>query len=340
MPNYTYKIDLVKLCEEIGLGQLQIDPQPIQGGLLHKMFKVKTEKGEFAVKALNPQIMLRENVKKNYIFSEDIVNIVHQNKINSIPALSFGGEVIYNLDGQFYMIFPWFNGKPLEINNIDVGKCEIIGKLLAKIHRLDFSSIFKNIENNSHVCLIDWENYLKLSKKQNVEWLRLFNKNIVMIMDMERKAKDSYKKLFLNVLISHRDLDQKNVLWNEDGIPMIIDWEAAGYINPTLELLDVALYWSGVESENIDKNAFKTIIKSYLDEGGIIKDDLSDVFNASLLGKIQWLEYSIRRSLGIESNDDLDRDIGTQQVIGTINLIKRFYDNISVLVNWMEEVNR
>lgn len=34
-----------------------------------------------------------------------------------------------------------------------------------------------------------------------------------------------------NQVISHRDLDPKNVMWKNDA-PYIIDWEAAGYVNP------------------------------------------------------------------------------------------------------------
>lgn len=43
-------------------------------------------------------------------------------------------------------------------------------------------------------------------------------------------------------VISHRDLDPKNVMW--DGMnPYLIDWEAAGPVNPYQEFLEVALYW-------------------------------------------------------------------------------------------------
>ena len=65
-----------------------------------------------------------------------------------------------------------------------------------------------------------------------------------------------------NLVISHTDLDRKNVMWQEDK-PFIIDWEASGYINPTIELIQVAWYWSGGDVENIDYNKFGILIKSY-----------------------------------------------------------------------------
>ncbi|WP_449602525.1 phosphotransferase [Paenibacillus sp. Marseille-Q9583] len=73
-----------------------------------------------------------------------------------------------------------------------------------------------------------------------------------------------------HMVISHRDLDQKNVLWDELQIPIIIDWEAAGPIHPTQELIDVALYWSGFETGSVRKDAFYTLISTNREQGGEI----------------------------------------------------------------------
>jgi predicted Ser/Thr protein kinase len=34
-----------------------------------------------------------------------------------------------------------------------------------------------------------------------------------------------------NTVVSHGDLDQKNVLWDKTGKPILIDWESACKIN-------------------------------------------------------------------------------------------------------------
>lgn len=56
--------------------------------------------------------------------------------------------------------------------------------------------------------------------------------------------------------MSHRDLDQKNVLWNTDNHPHLIDWESAGWTNPMVELVTMALNWGGIVSGQIDRDAF------------------------------------------------------------------------------------
>ncbi|MFD1908176.1 hypothetical protein ACFSQ7_35545 [Paenibacillus rhizoplanae] len=49
---------------------------------------------------------------------------------------------------------------------------------------------------------------------------------------------------------------------------MIIDWEAAGWVNPAQELMEVALYWSDFESGHIRKADFCAVIHAYRSQGG------------------------------------------------------------------------
>ena len=52
------------------------------------------------------------------------------------------------------------------------------------------------------------------------------------------------------MVISHRDLDPKNVMWNGSE-PLVIDWEAAGYVNPYQEFLEVLNYWADDGEEQV-----------------------------------------------------------------------------------------
>ena len=49
------------LIEQYGLGTIEGEILPVSGGLLHKMFKVHTTTGTYAVKCLNPEKMSRPN---------------------------------------------------------------------------------------------------------------------------------------------------------------------------------------------------------------------------------------------------------------------------------------
>ena len=41
------------------------------------------------------------------------------------------------VDGQYFYIYEWYNGKTLKDSEITQYHCEIIGKKLAKIHNID-----------------------------------------------------------------------------------------------------------------------------------------------------------------------------------------------------------
>ena len=49
----------------------------------------------------------------------------------------------------------------------------------------------------------------------------------------------------------------------ENDVPYIIDWEAAGYINPYEELIQVLNYWIVDENQNCNKEKFDALMNAY-----------------------------------------------------------------------------
>lgn len=118
------------------------------------------------------------------------------------------------------------------------------------------------------------------------------------------------KLLALDMVISHGDLDPKNVMWSKDN-PIIIDWEAAGFVNPMYDLIEAAIYWSENETEIIDKDKFMAFIDGYKKKHGTLKADWRTVLIKGFSGKIGWLEYSLKRSLWIECTDEAEQQMGS-----------------------------
>ena len=67
---------LVKLVRMCGLGKIIADAEPVSGGLMHRMYKVITNSGVYAVKHLNAEIMKRPGVHENYARAEKIEGIL------------------------------------------------------------------------------------------------------------------------------------------------------------------------------------------------------------------------------------------------------------------------
>lgn len=333
MSDIQYNLQFKKLCDILQLGEIVGMAKAISGGLLHRMYAIETTKGKYAIKALNPRIMLRPVAMQHFINSERIVSIA-SNNIPALPAKRFNGTFMQEIDKQFYLVFDWVDGKSLKSSEINIVHCEKIGTILADIHMTDFSKLGLINDVSDNEQSIDWNYYLEKGQENNIVWVDLLLEIIDKLYDWNAQANESAKQLASDMVISHRDLDSKNVMWSQDN-PIIIDWESAGYTNPMQELTETATYWSENELGDIDKERFFAFIGGYKKRYGTLQANWRMVLVNGFLGKLGWLEYSLKRSLWIECTDVEEQKMGTDQVTGTINDIRRYADIISELEKWL-----
>lgn len=333
MSDIRYNLQFDKLCNILQLGEVVSEVEAVYGGLLHRLFAVQTTQGKYAVKALNPQIMLRPTAMQNYVNSELIANAA-ANIIPALPAKKFNGLSIQELDNQFYLLFDWVRGRSLKASEIKVSHCEKIGTILADIHRMDFSElgILKDCSDNEQ--LIEWNYYLQKGQENSAVWVDLLMEIIDQLYIWNNQAAKASKMLASNLVLSHRDLDSKNVMWNQDN-PLIIDWESAGFINPMQDLTETAVYWSEDENGKIDKDKFISFVRAYKNKYGEVEADWKAVLSIGFLGKLGWLEYSLKRSLWIECTDEKEQQLGAEQVIGTIKALISYADIIAEVEVWL-----
>lgn len=246
--------ELEKLAAVFGLGKLLETPEEIHGGLLHKMYRVAASQGTYAVKILNSEIMRRQSALRNMIQSEKIAASLGR-EITAVVSLEIGGNQVQELDGKYYMIFPWIEGVSVFPPEITKEHCRMIGDVLGRIHRANVS-VEGTVPKEGGPEIYDWEKYLRLGPQkglQETEWCIGYRKAAEDIHTWNKAAYDAGQSLAENMVISHRDLDPKNVLWK--GMkPHVIDWEAAGYVNPFQEFLEVINYWTGDGKGESDRN--------------------------------------------------------------------------------------
>lgn len=294
--------------------KLQGKPTHLNGGFMHKVYKVDTDQGIYTLKLLNPFVMQRETAMANYAKAEQIEFLLEQHDIPILPSLSFGGRKMQEIDGQYFYIFDYFFGNPLKKDEITEYHCREMGKVLAKIHSID-----KRVENeNFFEMSIDWESYLTEMKKVDVRLYTILNDAFSIIIDSQNRSNLARKKLPQIVSICHNDMDCKNVLWNGNDY-RIIDLECLSYNNPFMELFELALCWSGYENYQIDFQMFQAFLQGYKNEGGELPTDWKTLYDCNN-GRLEWLEYNIKRVLGINCGED-EKEIGIEQVEETVQHI-------------------
>ena len=72
--------------EKYGLGEITGPVEPVTGGLMHKMYKVQTISGIYALKCLNPDIMKRPGALANFAAAEDLERLLEEHGLPCIIA--------------------------------------------------------------------------------------------------------------------------------------------------------------------------------------------------------------------------------------------------------------
>lgn len=313
---------IMAICDYFGLGRPIETPIRIYGGLLHIMWRLITEKGTYAIKQLSQDINLFDSqIVRNYNLTEYIAFCFIQQGISAVCALEQSGNYLLVLDGVGYLVYPWIAGTALDKDAISENKALQIPEILARMHNIDLSipeilepefDIHKNDDIVSFVQkALDYQcPFAKLLKDKLPDLL---------------KANSTYQRaipiLKKQAVVSHGDLDQKNVLWDKFGNPILIDWESARKLNPTYEIVNASLDWSGITTE-FNKELFFKLIKAYKKARGIIDNSSLEASFYGVLGNwINWLVYNIDRSCNNVSSEQ--QKIGIEQVAQVLPTILR-----------------
>ncbi len=311
------KEKIIQLIRNLNLGDIKGDILPVSGGLMHKMFKVQTSTGTYAIKYLNPEIMKRPAAMENYKKAEVLERILEDNQIPIVPALTFDGRKMIELDGGYYYIFRWQEGHITNWDSISSEQCYKAGEILGNIHRIDS----QNIEAEEiELSAIDFKDYLDSAKKMNNSVATVLEKNLELLENSQEKLNEARKRLPSIRAICDDDMDPKNIMWDE-GKAYVIDLECLDYGNPVSSCFNLSLQWSGTVNERFEKENLAAFYKGYLkayDNGFQSYDELFGIAYTW----VEWLEYNMRRTLGLESKEEAEIKLGVEETIKTINRIR------------------
>lgn len=323
------------LFTKYNLGEILEEPEAVTGGFMHKMYCVNTQSHKYAVKEFNPSVMKREGVKENIIQAEHIAAALNE-KIPLVSAIPFEDNVLLPSNDLYYMIFDWIDGISIYPPDITVNHCAQIGLLLGKIHTANIQIPGMGKDTNE-APEYNWELYLHLGQEVNAIWVPEIKQIIDQLKTWNMELKKASLVLREEQVLSHRDLDPKNILWFKDK-PCIIDWEAAGYVNPYQELIEVINYWTDKGNGELDRNKFEAIYQAYRVSVTNIQVDWYPIITSGFGGMLGWLDYSFKRSLEIDIVSLEEKVLGTEQVLNTIKELIRYTQKMKLLHNWLTDL--
>lgn len=320
-----------KICSLCDLGELQQNPIVVTGGLLHKMYCVRTNQGKYAIKTLNPDVMNKPDALEKLEQAEHIAyKLKNENDISAICVKPVNGKMVFEVDDTYYEIFEWFDGKSIFYPDITAAHCAKVGEQLGKIHASNIC-VEGLYQENTVRCRYEWKNLLSALKKE-YEVYSLFQENILQLEKWDYDVVENAAKLKSNQVISHRDLDPKNIMWKND-VPYIIDWEAAGYINPYEELIQVLNYWIVDENQNYNKEKFDALMNAYCSWMDVRFEYWHEVFLCGSDAMLGWLVYNIQ--VLIEAQTQIGKNAAREQIKKTLLELKMYDKQKIILRNWI-----
>lgn len=299
-----------------GFGTVISPIEPVFGGFLHRMYKVTTDCGIYAVKHLNPEIMSREDARDNYERAEKIECLLEKEGIPVIPAITVDGRKMQKEGGCYFYIFHWQDGRITDWNTISKDACRTAGNILGRIHAIHPVSV---PHKEPELSKINWQAYISRANDTENEIASVLTDNAELFIHAEKELNRARAFLPDIMCVSNGDMDPKNVMWDK-GKPWVIDLECLDYDNPVSHALQLALQWSGVVICSLDTEKLAAFFDGYLAAYDNGFRAYGDVFGLAYTW-VEWLAYNIQRALGVCA-DEAERMLGISEVKSTVERIR------------------
>jgi thiamine kinase-like enzyme len=315
------------ICSQFNLGKPVGIPTRVYGGLIHIMWRLKTDKNSYAIKQIN--VPLTEAIKQEFELTEQIAEKFKSLGIPAITSIKSSGVSLLTVEDTTFITYPWIDAKALSNAAVSQAQAIKIATILSQMHSINLCVKEVGKADHSFYSQVAFNDLFESAKTQKIELPDILHENYSRIIELNTKYIDAIPTLQNDSLISHGDLDQKNVLWDKDENPYLVDWESARLLNPTLELIMVALDWSGINTGNFDENIFLKIIQTYSANHLIDPGQVRPCLNGVLGNWINWLAHNVKQLLS--QKPDAETQIALQQIqqtCRTINYIDTHFDEI------------
>ena len=322
------------LCVLYNLGEAITAPREITGGFVHRVWHLTTTRGSYAVKQLNSTITQYPNIYDIYRTSERIAATMLDAGVPAIAAMKGSDDdTLHVIEDAAFQVYEWVDGTKSSSRTIEPERTRLIGSILAKMHGQ--SATFPGLipPDLEPFTEDDWDMLTFQAADRELNWAQRVRTALPRILEWSKWEAQVEETLEKTLVVSHRDLDQKNVLWRDEQHPAIIDWEAAGLVNPTMEVVGAAFSWSGLVRGMPDETSFTALLEGYVSSGGLIRDSGLTAIYGVMGNWLNWLHFNILRSFAFPENE---RKLGESETLQTLTLLYALANNAEKWAIWVE----
>lgn len=254
-----------------------IDHKAINKGLLNLKWKVRTNNGTFFIKQFNEERYPTSDKKRLYRLNTALLiqKRLSEEGIRCPHILTFNGDIILSTKENIrFIITEYIDGNLVKAGQINCSQFRDLGIELGKIHRLinkqsDEKVIPRWVVPTKEQLIADW----------NENWLLTNAKNSDHINAFLKIQREIFENLDMNIFQAsqpgwaHSDLWCDNVLFYNDSLSAIIDFDRFQYIYPELDLSRAILSFA-LDNNSLRIDVIKAFIDGYNLFGNITADDI------------------------------------------------------------------
>jgi len=333
---------IARLCTLFMLGEPLHGPQAIQGGLLHRLWRLQTSLGTFAVKQLNPAIMRKPDIRDSYRLTERVAAAMAVQGVPAAAALKGEGDggTVQEIGDATFMVYHWIDGETLPIKAVAPERTRLIGTIMARMHSLPQPFPGLTLPNWEPFSEDEWDMLTFQASDRDIPWTQQVRNALPLLNEWSKLDAEANVILSRTSVVSHHDLDQKNVLWRNATSPVVIDWEAAGLTNPTMDVVSTALSWSGQSVQPPQEDSFNALLEGYISEGGVIRDPGIVAMHGVIGNWLGWLLFNMHRSLGESVNTEEERLLGIRETSSTLSTLRALATNAEKWARWVDQYKK
>ena len=309
----------------------------VRGGGVHRLWRLRTDAGTFAVKGLRLDAHDQEALDL-YRLAWPLEEAAARSEPSipmAIPVLSTaqnlleivpderGGERVVRVHSWVEGMNPPWTAAPLDL-------ADAVGRTLARIHLVG-ATLATAPQPATDVGLLaarpsdHWATLVQ--RAEGHEWSGELRRATSALCEAEKSvevaAADPGPLVF-----AHRDVNPKNVLVATDGSPVVLDWDSAGDYFARQELASAALIWAGVETGEPSPESIRALIRGYRTGGGIVDRLRPEDATGWILAWLRFTEFNVDRLLGERGSiDQTERDIATERLRLGLAQVRRFNES-------------
>jgi aminoglycoside phosphotransferase (APT) family kinase protein len=260
---------------------------PLDGGFRHRVHRVATGSGDYAVKEYDTTLVGVDPVA--VARGADVEEAAGR---AGIPVAEAVLPLVREEDGRLFRVHRLVEGVRRDTGPAGAELAGRMGRLLAAIHAAELPPVAAPPVGGP-VHVFRWGRHAERAVAAGKAWAGELTASLGAIAEAAEAAAAPPD---LPPVTTHRELYAHNVLLTDEG-PVVVDWDDAGPWSEAEEVATAAVEWAGGIVGPADGVSLAAFVEGYVGAGGRAAEPSADLFARWLGKQLAWLDEHLERAL-------------------------------------------